>query len=146
MAESARTIGQLAKAAGVGVETVRFYERRGLLKRPARPDSGYRRYGEEALVRLRYIRLGQGLGLSLADIEDLFNKLEEEASFCAAVRAAVGARLLRLNAEVAALEHLRGELADFLDKCGARPKDMPCPTRQALLRFEMSPAAKGARA
>jgi len=127
-----KTIGQLAKAAGVGVETIRFYERRGLLARPPRPSSGYRRYGEEALVRLHYIRLAQGLGLTLADVTALMGKLEEGPAFCVAVRGAVERRLEALTVEVAGLERLRDQMAEFLAACRARPAGTPCPTLAAL--------------
>jgi DNA-binding transcriptional MerR regulator len=128
----ARTIGQLARAAGVGVETIRFYERRGLIPRPPRPPQGYRRYGDDVLVRLRYIRLAQGLGLTLADVAELIARTDEGAGFCRAVRSTVEGRLAKLNAEIAALERLRDEMGEFLEICGARPPGAPCPTLLSL--------------
>src|SRR3990172_5894811 len=68
---SALTIGAVARRAGVGVETVRFYERRGLLRRPPRPGTGFRTYPEETVARLRFIRQAQVLGFTLKEIGDL---------------------------------------------------------------------------
>lgn len=127
-----RTIGQLAKAAGVGVETIRFYERRGLLPRPPKPKVGYRLYGDELLTRLHYIRLAQGLGLTLADVAELMGRLQDGPAFCVSVRGAVERRLEQLNAEMAALRRLRGEMGQFLEACRARPPGAPCPTLVAL--------------
>ena len=62
------TIGQVARSAGVGVETVRFYERQGLLEEPARKDSGYRQYSQDVVARLRFIKRAKELGFSLKEI------------------------------------------------------------------------------
>ncbi|MGH1348782.1 MAG: MerR family transcriptional regulator [Nannocystales bacterium] len=66
-----RTIGRLAVEAGVNVETIRFYERRGLIRQPESPTSGWRRYGEEVLRRIRFITRAQQLGSSLDDVEEM---------------------------------------------------------------------------
>ena len=68
---SSLSIGALAKRSGVGVETVRFYERRGLVRRPSRPRAGYRAYPEDAIGRIRFIRNAQALGFSLQEIKEL---------------------------------------------------------------------------
>src|ERR687885_2847805 len=78
---AALTIGQIARRAGVGVETVRFYERQGLLEEPARKESGYRQYAEEVVARLRFIRRAKRLGFSLKEITDLLAlRLDPEAT------------------------------------------------------------------
>ena len=75
-----RTIGKLAKEAGVGVETVRFYERKGLIDQPL-SRQGYRDYGDETLAAVRYIKIAQKMGFSLADVAKLRGKLREGPGF-----------------------------------------------------------------
>ncbi len=129
MASSERTIGQLAKAADVGVETIRFYERRGLLKQPKKPaDGGFRRYNEDALRLLRYIRLAQDFGLSLRNIEDLLRRTEDaKLSFCQAVRETMENKLAGVRQELAGLHALEAELQTFLMDCSTRDPNLPCP-------------------
>lgn len=80
------TIGQLARAAGVGVETVRFYEQQGLVEQPLRPREGYRRYPPETVVVLRFIRRAKDLGFTLPETADLLSFRRHEAADCATVR------------------------------------------------------------
>lgn len=112
MRERGRTIGQLAKAAGVNVETVRFYERRGLLQQPQKPAaSGFRRYDEAALQLLRYIRMAQGFGLSLRDIHDLLGESRDaKRSFWRAVQGVVEGKLVKVREELVSLQRLEAEL------------------------------------
>src|SRR5215469_7007432 len=124
-----RTIGRLAREAGVGVETIRFYERRGLIARPARPaGGGWRHYDDAALVVLRYVRLAQSLGFTLKDIEQLISRTAEgDGAFCAAVRATAEVKLAGVRDEIAALTAQAGRLEDFLVACRARSTAGPCP-------------------
>ncbi len=80
------TIGQLAKSAGVGVETVRFYERKGLLAEPNRRPSGYRQYDEEVVNRLRFIKRAKELGFTLAEIKELLSLRRNPTTTCADVK------------------------------------------------------------
>lgn len=128
---STRTIGRLAKEAGVGVETIRFYERQGLIDRP-RAASGYRQYDERHLARLRYIKIAQSLGLSLKEIAALSAGLDDRQGFCASVRAVVSARLEAVCAEAARLERLQAEMQGFLRACAARDPARGCPVFEAL--------------
>jgi DNA-binding transcriptional MerR regulator len=129
-----RTIGQLAREAGVGVETIRFYERRGLLKQPVRPGGrGYRHYDENAVRLLRYIRLGQALGLSLKDIEGLLvGSRAAPGGFCRQMRATLEQKLAAARAELAALHRLEGEIEAVLAACSARSSKLPCPILAGL--------------
>ncbi len=120
-----RTIGKLAKEAGVGVETVRFYERKGLIDQPASGE-GYRDYGDETLAAVRYIKIAQSMGFSLADVARLRGKLGEGSGFCEAVRATARRRLETIEDEIAELRRLQRELTGFLDRCGRRAADAPC--------------------
>ena len=124
-----RTIGRLAREAGVGIETIRFYERRGLLKRPPRPtEGGYRHYDDEIVRLLRYIRLAQHLGLSLNEIEQLLVRSREaQGTFCRAVRQTIEGKLAAVRTELAALHIQEAELQAFLTSCASRSSDLPCP-------------------
>ena len=123
-----RTIGRLAKEAGVGIETIRFYERRGLLAQPMRPsEGGYRHYEDDAVGLLRYVRLAQSLGLTLKEIEQLLLRSRETQShFCQAVRETFEAKLAAARAELVILQNLEAELQAFLTSCASRDKDLPC--------------------
>lgn len=127
------TIGELARTAGVGVETIRYYERLGLLRRPV-TTQGYRRYDAAELTRLRYIRNAKALRLSLKDITALQQRLPDGAAFCAAVRALVTTRRDEVVRELAELTAVRAELDLFLDRCAARPPGVPCPVAADLNR------------
>lgn len=108
------TIGELARAAGVNVETVRFYERRGLLRQPERGD-GYRRYPESDLDRLRFVRRAKVLGFTLAEITELL-----EAASAGATDDLVAAardRLASVDVEIAALQDQRRRLEALADVC-----------------------------
>jgi MerR family mercuric resistance operon transcriptional regulator len=130
-----RTIGKLAAEVGVGVETVRFYERRGLIKQPRR-GSGPRHYDDRTLATLRYIRIAQQLGLSLREIEALQSKLADGQTFCASLRATVEAKLGDLAAQAAEIERLRSELEGFLHRCRSRDTALPCPIVEELTRLD----------
>lgn len=120
-----RTIGKLAKACGVTVETIRFYERKGLIEQPRAVD-GYRDYDDRTLATVRYVKLAQRMGLSLADIAALRGRLGEGDGFCRALRDTARGRLERLAGEIAELRRLEGELEAFLARCEQRPPDRPC--------------------
>jgi MerR family copper efflux transcriptional regulator len=128
-----RTIGQLAKDAGVGVETIRFYERRGLLARPAAPaGGGYRRYSDHALVLVRYIRIAKTLGLALADVEALLPHASNEAEFCSRFRATLEAKLKSVDEQLLQLSRLKSSLSETLGQCLARPALTRCPILHTL--------------
>ena len=115
------TIGELARAAGVNVETVRFYERRGLLRQPERGE-GYRRYPATDLDRLRFVRRAKDLGFTLAEIAGLLDAAGAGATddLVAAARARLGsvdAQIDALRAQRSRLEQLAGLCADGDDGC-----------------------------
>ncbi|MGH9464696.1 MAG: MerR family transcriptional regulator [Thermoanaerobaculia bacterium] len=129
------TIGQLAARGGVGVETVRFYERRGLLAPPLRRPSGYRMYGEEVVRRLRFIRRAQELGFSLAEIEELLALRGDSSELCQAAREQAAAKLADLDERIADLERMRKALAALAEACDA-PVGAGCPILDALERVD----------
>jgi MerR family copper efflux transcriptional regulator len=112
---SAFTIGNLARAAGVSVETVRYYERRGLVDRPVRRGSQYREYSEADVARLRFIRRAKELGFTLAEIREL---LPAADTGCVdGVLVAARTKLAQVDRDVAELEGLRSRLARLVDVC-----------------------------
>ena len=110
------TIGRLAAAGGVGVETVRFYQRRGLLETPTR-DDGIRRYGSEDLKRLRFIRQAQAAGFTLEEIKELLDLDASEDRTRA--RELANARVKALDAKIAELERARNALKRLARECGS---------------------------
>lgn len=123
---SSLTIGALAKQAGVGVETVRFYERRGLVRRPARPGSGYRAYPDDAVKRIRFIRNAQALGFSLQEIKDLLNLRVTAGTSCAAVRSRAAAKVADVKQRLDDLERIKTALESLVAACPGRGALMNC--------------------
>src|SRR5712691_9846573 len=126
------TIGALAKRAGVGVETVRFYERRGLVRRPARPGTGYRSYPEEAVGRIRFIRNAQALGFSLQEIKELLALRMTTGTSCAAVRSRAAAKVADVKRRMADMERIRNALEKLVAACPGRGALASCTILDAL--------------
>lgn len=127
------SIGQLAKQAGVGVETIRFYERKGLIPEPGRrASSGYRQYPPEAVRRIRFIRRAKELGFTLREIHDLLDLNSSPRSTCAQVQAKAEAKLADVRQKIQALQRIEGILARLAKTCkGSGPTDS-CPILAAL--------------
>lgn len=124
---SYRTIGQLAKAAGVGVETIRYYQRIGLLAK-TESRSGWRRYPERTLHHLNYIRQGQQLGFTLGELAALLSLTSEgPPRFCVAFRAAIEAKMGELDQRIAEMKSHRAQLAEFVVACKKRENSGLCP-------------------
>lgn len=129
------TIGQLALAAGVNVETVRYYQRRGLLEVPQRSGTEIARYSDSALQRLRFIKRSQALGFSLSDVQSLLAL--EDGQSCAAARSIGQAKLAGTRERIRSLQALERVLADLVAQCAASRRKVSCPLIQALM--EASP-------
>jgi len=125
------TIGGLAKAAGVGVETVRYYQRRGLLTEPARPPGEIRRYGDEDVKRLRFIRSAQAAGFTLNEIEELLDL--DASDDRARARELAHARVAAIDEKIAELREARDALAGLANAC-AKKRGGPCPILRAFDR------------
>lgn len=104
-------IGEVARRAGVGIETLRFYERSGLLDRPARTEGGYRLYDAEALKTLEFIKRAQALGFTLEDIKRIIAESRAGQRPCAEVRETVRRRLAELDEQMAQIRRYRDALA-----------------------------------
>lgn len=128
-AKSSDTIGGLAKAAGVSVETVRYYQRRALLSEPARPPGEIRRYGDSDLKRLRFIRSAQAAGFTLAEIGELIAL--DESDDRARVRELARSRVAALDEKIEELRGARDALAGLATVCASGRKG-PCPILRAF--------------
>ena len=129
MSRSADTIGGLARAAGVGVETVRYYQRRGLLSEPVRPRGEVRRYGEEHLKRLNFIRSAQAAGFTLGEIGELLAL--DAADDRARARELARYRVAALDEKIAELRQAREALVGLATAC-AKKKGGACPILKAF--------------
>ncbi len=125
------SIGRLAKAAGVGADAIRFYERIGLLPAPRRSASGYRLYRPEDRQRLEFIRRAQGLGFSLEEIASLL-KLSRPGGSVARARALATAKLGVVEGKLAELSRLRDALRTLVDECSGAGDPAHCPILSAL--------------
>ena len=126
------TIGKLANAAGVGIDTVRFYERAGLLNKPQRTASGYRLYAESEVARLRFIRRAKALGFSLEEIAELL-RLNDGGGRRAAVRAVAGKRLAEIEQKLTELSRMRDTLRRLVLRCHGDGPLAGCPIIDAVL-------------
>ena len=111
------TIGELARRTGAKVETIRYYERIGLLPEPGRTAANYRAYDASHLARLSFIRRGRGLGFSLDDVRELLGLADQRDRSCAAVDVIAGRHLAETERKIADLAALRDELSDLIGRC-----------------------------
>ncbi len=129
---STLTIGALAQAAGIGVETVRFYERRGLLPEPPRTPSGYRQYPGDAVDRVKFIRRAQGLGFALREISELLDLRVDEVAACGPVEAQAREKLEQVAGKIEALRRIETALQRLVEACEAREPTGACPILEEL--------------
>ncbi len=125
------TIGRLAREAGVHVETVRYYQRLGLIQEPPKPLQGYRRYPPETVERLRFIKRAQELGFTLKAIAELFALGD---GHCREVQALARQKLERIRARQRDLEAMAAALEDLLARCETDGEDTGCALVEALAR------------
>jgi len=119
-------IGEIATATGVDVETVRYYEKKGVLPAPERRDNGYRSYGPKHLERLSFIRHCRSLDMTLADIRRLLELLDRPASECGDVDELVDLQLKRVQARIASLQALERQLGGLRARCKSRRTAAKC--------------------
>lgn len=141
------TIGQLARRADVGVQTVRYYERRGLLPTAPRRASGYREFDTAALDRLRFIRRAQELGFTLGEIADLLELRLDPRTTAADVKASAERKIGEVERKIHDLERIRDALMHLAGKChGGRGPTGDCPLLEALGPLDHRPGAAPAAA
>lgn len=126
------TAGKLAKAALVNVETLRYYERRGLLPEPPRKDSGYRVYPDTAVERLHFIKGAQALGFTLEEIRDLLNLRVDEHAHRADVRRRAQEKVEHIERKILALQAMRDALGDLIEQCHGDGPTADCPILEAI--------------
>lgn len=125
-------IGQVAERAGVGVETLRFYERHGLVDEPPRTESGYRQYPQETVARLRFIRRAKSLGFSLHEIRELISLRLDSAASLGEVRSRAQAKIGEIEEKVSDLQRMSQALARLVDSCDGSGSLDGCPIITAL--------------
>ena len=126
------TIGQVAKQVGIGVETLRFYERQGLLAQPKRPASGYRQYDDEAVERLGFIRRAKALGFTLGEIRSLLSLRVDPHSTVADVRERARKKVEEVDAKIRDLTAIRDALRKLVKACRGDGPKSECPILEAL--------------
>jgi MerR family transcriptional regulator, copper efflux regulator len=126
------TIGEVAKAAQIGVETVRFYEREGLIAEPPRRRSGYRQYPPDTIRRLRFIRGAKELGFTLREIKELLDLRVDPAKSCADVRALAKLKIADIDTKMADLARIQAALEKLARACRGEGPTSECPILDAL--------------
>ncbi|RMH40478.1 MAG: MerR family transcriptional regulator [Deltaproteobacteria bacterium] len=127
------TTGQVARAAGVHVETLRFYERRGLLPKPPRRRSGYRQYPPDAVRIVRFIKRAQRLGFTLDEIAELLALRDDDRRACSEVRGAAEHKIAEIDDKIRALRAMRRALAELVATCADGDASVRrCPILEAL--------------
>lgn len=128
----ALTIGQVAQAAAVNIQTIRYYERRGLFPKPPRTPAGYRQYGQDAVDRIRFIKHAQELGFTLQEIQELLALRVQHGAACDAVERKTRAKLAVVEQKIRGLERMRRTLQQLVRACIARRPTDDCPILEAL--------------
>jgi MerR family mercuric resistance operon transcriptional regulator len=124
--------GELARQAGVNLQTIRYYERQGLLPRPARTQAGYRMFATETVGRVRFIKRAQELGFSLREIRGLLALRVDGRTSCAEVRRRAQAKGADVDKKIRALEEIRAALERLTAACSGRGPVGECPILQFL--------------
>lgn len=126
------TVGQLAKAAGINGETVRYYERIGMMPRPRRRPSGYRFYSEDDLARLKFIIHAKDLGFTLREIRELLELRVDPETTCEDVRAQAEAKIADVQQKIADLQRIKTALESLATACREKGPSGECPILEAL--------------
>lgn len=130
------TIGQVAKKGGVNIETVRYYERQGLIPPPPRRESGYREYPEDTVRRIRFIKRAQELGFSLNEIAELLALRVGPGTTCADVRRLAAVKIREIEEKMETLGKMKEAITKLTTECEGRGPTSECPILEALERRE----------
>lgn len=125
-----RTISKVAKEIGVNIETIRFYERRGLIAQPIKPETGYRHYPDETVNRIRFIKRAQNLGFTLDEIANLLSLNDNP---CGQVQELAEHKLHAVKEKMSDLRRLEKGLSTLLTQCRSNDDDSHCPIIDSLL-------------
>lgn len=126
------SIGQVAKKADVGIETLRFYERQGLIDHPPRNKSGYRQYTEDALKRVVFIKRAKELGFSLKEIAELLSLKVDPSTRCADVKTRAEKKIFHIEYKIRTLKKMGNALKRLAASCGEKGPASECPILEAL--------------
>ena len=126
------TIGQVAKQTGVTVETVRFYEKQGLIAAPQRSESGYRQYSQETVKRVRFIQNAKEVGFTLKDIGELLALRQEPGTSCPDIKLRATQKIDEVDQKIRDLKRIREALTRMILKCGSRGAVSQCPILEEL--------------
>ena len=126
------TIGQLAQRAGVGVETIRFYERKGLLSEPPRRESGYRDYPLETVARVTFIRRAKQLGFTLKEINELLELRVRPKRSCCQVKESAEGKIADIDGKIVSLRRMRRALKNLVESCERNTPTKECPILASL--------------
>jgi MerR family mercuric resistance operon transcriptional regulator len=128
----ALTIGKAAREAGVGVETIRFYEREGLIEQPPKPHMGVRRYSDEAVSRIRFIKKAQQLGFTLREIYELLALRADPAADCSQLREEAAVKLQDVRHKIEQLQRIAAALETLINACPGQGGLQACSILEAL--------------
>jgi Hg(II)-responsive transcriptional regulator len=142
--ETTLTIGQVARRAGVRTDTVRFYERRGLIPAPARRASGYRDFPEDTVRRIRFIKRAQGLGFTLDEVEQLLRLRASSRAHCADVLDIADHKMQLIEEKITDLQAMRRALRQLASACRGGKPVVECPIIESLERNNL-PRRRAAR-
>jgi MerR family mercuric resistance operon transcriptional regulator len=140
------TIGNVAKAAGVNVETIHFYERRGIIDQPEKPQTGFRRYPPEVIARVRFVQRAQELGFSLREITELLDLRLDPAVSCEDVRRRAETKVAAIETKIADLHRMHRALGELIAACAQRGRTGECPILDALDDREANEGGRSERA
>lgn len=126
------TRGELAKSAGVNIETLRFYEQKGLIAEPPRSESGYRQYSEDAVARIQFIKSCKDLGFSLKEIKELLALRVDSDNTCDDVRDRAEAKLADTEQKIRELQRIKKSLRTMIVTCNERGSTGDCPILESL--------------
>ena len=126
------TIGKVAKQVGLGVETIRFYERQGLLEEPPRNDSGYRQYPPEVIIKLRFIKKAKRLGFSLQEIGELLTLRHKQDATCGDVKTQAEEKIQNIEEKIRDLTRMKEALVELVCQCSGNGPVSECPILTAL--------------
>lgn len=125
-------IGQLAKAANVNIDTIRYYERRGLIPEPPRRTSGYREYSLGYIARIRFIKRAQELGFSLKEIKDLLDLRVDSQTVCSDVKKRTEAKIIDIDEKIQSLIRMKQTLINLVEHCKSQEPTGECPILSML--------------
>ena len=125
-------IGEVANQSEVGIETIRYYEREGLLAEPRRKPSGYRQYNESVVTRLQFIRRSKELGFTLAEIKELLGLWFEADTKCEHVRQRAGQKITDIDEKIRSLQKMKRSLKKVISECESRGSIGDCPLLEGI--------------